>query len=146
MQFRLSILFEKLIEGSFYISRLSYITFSFLHNNNEIRLAKVLFLSMCQDHLCEAHIHFFSHMGNVKSDIPCISYIPSLFLQFNFQVTSTPCLYLLRPLDFDLVTITKLISYFPQRLVNLPTFYNIHHFHISIEKWSHYSSITIYFE
>ena len=102
---------------------------------------------MCHDHLYEAHIHFFSHMGNVKSDIPCIFYIPSLFLQFNFKVTSTTCLYLLRPFDFDeKVTITELISYFPQWLVNFQTFHNAHHFYISIEKWSHYSSITIYFE
>ena len=102
---------------------------------------------MCHDHLYEAHIHFFSHMGNVKSDIPCIFYILSSFLQFNFTVTNTTCLYLLRPFDFDeKVTITKLIAYFPQCLVNLPTFHSTHHFHTSIEKWLHYSSITIHFE
>ena len=118
-----------------------------MHNNNEIRLVKVfVFINVPRSFIRGSH-SLFSHMGNVKSDIPCIFYIPSLFLQFNFKVTSTTCLYLLRTFDFDeKVTITELISYFPQWLENFSTFHNAHHFYISIEKWSHYSLITIYFE
>lgn len=118
-----------------------------MHNNNEIRLVKVfVFINVPRSFIRGSH-SLFSHMGNVKSDILCIFYIPSLFLQFNFKVTSTTCLYLLRTFDFDeKVTITELISYFPQWLVNFPTFHNAHYFYISIEKWSHYSLITIYFE
>ena len=118
-----------------------------MHNNNEIRLVKVfVFINVPRSFIRGSH-SLFSHMGNVKSDILCIFYIPSLFLQFNFKVTSTTCLYLLRTFDFDeKVTITELISYFPQWLENFSTFHNAHHFYISIEKWSHYSLITIYFE
>ena len=118
-----------------------------MHNNKEIRLVKVFVLYQCATIIYTRLTFTFIHMGNVKSDIPCIFYILSLFLQFNFTVSNTTCLYLLRPFDFDeKVTITELISYFPQWLVNFPTFHNAHYFYISIEKWSHYSLITIYFK
>ena len=116
-----------------------------MHNNNEIRLVKVFCFYQCAM-IFYTRLTFTFFSGNVKSDIPCIYYIPTLFLQFNFNVPSTPCLYLLRTFDFDeKVTITKLISYFPQCLLDLPAFHNTHHLHISIEKWWHYSSITSIF-